>query len=1701
VNENKIDDNKSNENDTSNKETNENDDKINENKNSTILNPNQIIIPTYYLYIKISTARALAIIPSNLKKDINYSNSTSQFLSSTSTLLYLRLKLFSSTTLPIETPPILYESTNPSINATVENSTSLLSSRASNYDNEFNFNFNYSLPIAMTPQFIEKYKNTPIIVEVWKKVIHLGQEPPKNKSTKGTGNGNNNNDDDDDEKMSSNSLETKLMGLLRIPFQYIIASFIANKEILTSGNIDGIKMITPLILPEAEYPIMDPFTGISKGWVKSTLSLGPCWDQINKFNNNSKNLSDENLNQESNIKKDGSKETESTNNNDTSNETNSKLKKKEKEKEKEKENEVNNNKKNYPIINITIHRACGLKALVDAILAVLSDLKRNNDIESSETDQEDQTLANLNYSKKRGINPYVRLQIFPDMIINQSKSVIKRVVSKSSSKGNNNNKDNNEVNRSNDSNENDNIIITSICNETFTPIFEEKTSLEIQGDETEIIRWLSTDKKKGKAIGEIWHRFISINDSKKKSNHHYNDTHSEISYDEDEDEDEEDEDENEVYKDILIGTFEINLDFLVNRAGIINKFWVPIYLPKKIVEFFKEKDNYSSSSLKFLGASIQISINMAKGFDLGAISYSDSRTGATSDISNASTAKRQLAKFKINVNKVFLPINDDSEYINQQTVYLKWESPEYGSSNLNTNDTIKLQLLNSNKRHYYSEQKQIKSTYLEDEGIVVDVSDLSYEQEILIDYNTNVIEKLRDNQFEIEVWKIGLKHNEEKPFKVYIGSCFVDIYNLVINNRKTRQKGPLKKKLLPISGMYPLVNPDSKYMYGSKIELRIELIIKSRSRSNSYMSNSSFSSKWTTISNTINSNENYNPNMNHHHINSNSNSNSNNDNDNENDSILTTTESTTSTLRNNLLNKEEDSLEVINETISSIAPSVVSSSILEINEPKYKNQQYKYSLERNHHRHRHRQHRQQHQQLHPNYYRNENDDHSMESDYNFNNSFEIRSSKPSTGDGNTSQEFIQINNRDTRDIYENLLKIKDNTNLNINNINSNPTTFSSSPPSSIKIIIERAFHISIPKTYNSQWQEDNDEDSIPYVFVTLEWKYGGNEHKIYKTEICHDSSPLWNYEFNIPQEVNEEFFRIMQDNPLQFKVWHVRNNNDDNNSNNKLLYTNKQVHKKKNSSTSDFNFNSYQHYLIGCANISIKPLLSCVLREMRGWYNITNDDSDTNNGTLGIFIRPSDYFFKKCKEISHKTNLLFEGNLSSSISNHSKNRLLLLDQGQVQGQAQAQAQAQISIRTSNSNLNSNFMMNKKEEEKVNPYNMMMMMNSNFMQKLKNKNDDNEDDENLFKPNNFLSKSEVGPNLSTNIKQNKTYSSINYDVITPTSPSNSSFLNLKAQLTEKLTELDVIQKDMLSKFQPKANVETTNKNDINYNYNNNNNNNNNNDNNNDFINKDNKETFPSFQLKTDFNMLNLNNNQLFSSFNSNNNNNNNNNNNINSYGNNMTLNNNNDNSNNNNEIINDYLNDKDNDIFASSPYESKNINNGNSINNTNDRMTNYNTKKDIYASLSYNQDKNKSNIFYSTSFDNKNDDTKDREADNHHINENPYTSPTSIKPLIQIDNNYNYNNNNNNNNNNIMDKDVLPAFQQNKSYNNLANDINNNRITSPSFNSIQLNNYDKIQPISSSSNNNEIKIQTLSVEEAHNLINVSHFFNFYFYIDN
>ncbi|ORX45429.1 hypothetical protein BCR36DRAFT_333301, partial [Piromyces finnis] len=845
------------------------------------------------------------------------------------------------------------------------------------------------------------------------------------------------------------------------------------------------------------------------------------------------------------------------------------------------------------------------------------------------------------------------------MILKQSKSSIKRINSGiiSTEKGNGRKKTEKKI-----KDENDNIIITSICNETFTPIYDERTSLEIRGDETEIIRWLSTEKKKGKAIGEIWHRFT-------KNNNTYRNI-KKITLETDySDDDECEDDDKEIYKDILIGTFELNLDFLVNRAGIANKIWIPINLPKKIVEYFKEKNEYLLSTFKFLGASILISINMDKGFDIGAISLSESQNESdisSNDLSNISSSKTQLAKFRVKVNRVYLPLNNDSENINDETIYIRWASPEINKSK-NYKSIHQYNNNNDNKmKRYYSEPKSVESNYNEEEGVVVNFSDIYYNKEIVFEYNTNVIEYFRDRQFEIEVWKEGLKNDENKPFNIYIGSCFIDLYNLVIYNRKYRKR-MLNNKSNQINGMYPLVNPESSYMYGSKIDLCIGLNINSRSRNNSYKNEIS---KNSIINKDMYSKEDFINDMN--------------------SEILTT-------IHNQESNKE-DTTEIPNDSYLSIEPSVFSTDIINFDEinPKNKNVSTKNKKNNNNV-----------------YYDNSNI-----------NSFEIKNKLYG---------------------YSNNEKLKSNRNVNTNNIIKNSII---NNLCELKIIIERAFHITIPKRHPQLQSITNSNEVIPYVFVTMEWK-NGEEQKLYKTEICQDSSPIWNYAFSVKPVVDEAFIKSMQDTALQFKVWYISNKNNNINT-----------IKKDNSS---IDCNSYNRYLIGTANIYIKPLLSCVLREIHGWYNIIDDDLNCN-GTLGISICPNDAFFHKCKDISNKTNILLENKFSSIMTP-------LLDS------------------------------NNKYENTFN-FNDNNTLESEFLGM------NNID----FKLNTIKENNNLINDCSSNLKNNNDSDSVtnplkymDYSSHPSIIDSNIGFMNLKNQLSEKLSELEFIQKDMLSKLQSKINM--------------------------------------------------------------------------------------------------------------------------------------------------------------------------------------------------------------------------------------------------------------------------------------------------------
>lgn len=55
--------------------------------------------------------------------------------------------------------------------------------------------------------------------------------------------------------------------------------------------------MAPSILPDAEYPIMDPFSGISKGWVTCSLAIG-LWHQIKSISEQENNKNEKKENKE-----------------------------------------------------------------------------------------------------------------------------------------------------------------------------------------------------------------------------------------------------------------------------------------------------------------------------------------------------------------------------------------------------------------------------------------------------------------------------------------------------------------------------------------------------------------------------------------------------------------------------------------------------------------------------------------------------------------------------------------------------------------------------------------------------------------------------------------------------------------------------------------------------------------------------------------------------------------------------------------------------------------------------------------------------------------------------------------------------------------------------------------------------------------------------------------------------------------------------------------------------------------------------------------------------------------------------------------------------------------------------------------------------------------------------------------------------------
>ncbi|KAJ3332065.1 C2 domain-containing protein 3 [Blyttiomyces sp. JEL0837] len=209
---------------------------------SAITNPpNASTSPSllYYLFLSISTARALSIPPPSRQP--------------TSILLSLSLRLFGSSTPPTITPPILYL---PPVD--------LLTGKLNPTPD---FNYQTTLPITVTSEFVRTNENTPLVVEVWSHDVLEGNTAMVGNLSNG----------DTGKPFTKGE---RLLGLVRLPFNHLLNTLSAIVGQKTSpSKLEQTTLDAPVMIPESEYAIIDPFSGSSRGWIRSFMALGT-WTQI-----------------------------------------------------------------------------------------------------------------------------------------------------------------------------------------------------------------------------------------------------------------------------------------------------------------------------------------------------------------------------------------------------------------------------------------------------------------------------------------------------------------------------------------------------------------------------------------------------------------------------------------------------------------------------------------------------------------------------------------------------------------------------------------------------------------------------------------------------------------------------------------------------------------------------------------------------------------------------------------------------------------------------------------------------------------------------------------------------------------------------------------------------------------------------------------------------------------------------------------------------------------------------------------------------------------------------------------------------------------------------------------------------------------------------------------------------------------------------
>ncbi|KAI8820206.1 uncharacterized protein EV422DRAFT_82934 [Fimicolochytrium jonesii] len=382
----------------------------------------------HYLYLNISTARALSIMPT---------------LNASTVQLFLIVRFFSSSSPPIETAPISYK---PPFD---------LQTGKLNPPSEFGFH--YTVPLAITEQFVRTHSETPLIAEVWMVDAESAVTAPTLPTTKERGNS------------TLVDRGAKLLGLVKLPFSQVLKTLVEAYRYPAASYEE-----LPVMVPNAEYAILDPFSGNAKGWVTASLALGT-WGQVKKIRPPDHKPAEADRETERGKSAEASGRDEKTKrrhvnrHHEGDQAVGSRKAPRERRKSKEGGSDCQ--------MLITIHRACGLRGLISALLRH----RTNTHQSSSERDQ----YTPLHFAEEVGVNAFVRLQMFSQRISHVRQSSISSETAQE------------------DFTEDDVCVETPIIAHTYTPDWEFSAELTVRGLDDDLIRWM---RQGGEARGEIWHK-------------------------------------------------------------------------------------------------------------------------------------------------------------------------------------------------------------------------------------------------------------------------------------------------------------------------------------------------------------------------------------------------------------------------------------------------------------------------------------------------------------------------------------------------------------------------------------------------------------------------------------------------------------------------------------------------------------------------------------------------------------------------------------------------------------------------------------------------------------------------------------------------------------------------------------------------------------------------------------------------------------------------------------------------------------------------------------------------------------------------------------------------------------------------------------------------------------------------------------------